>query len=63
MTNKAVGSLFRRKDGQYLMHLPKALVEDTMFPIQVTSSIKVEISFNVGDDKLTIKKAAEKESE
>ncbi len=63
MTNKARGSLFRRKDGQYLMHLPKTLVEDTMFPIPVHSSVKVEISFEVGDKKLTIKKATEKDSD
>ena len=63
MTNRAVGTLFRRKDGQYLMHLPKTLAEDSMFPIPVHSSTKVELSFEVGDDKLTVKKATEKESD
>ena len=57
MVNRANGSLFRRNDGQYLMYLPKSLVEDTMFPIKLSSSVKVELSFKVGDDKIIIKKA------
>ncbi len=56
MVDSARGSLFKRKDGQYLMHLPKALAEDTMFPIPVESSIKVEISFEIGDDKFVVRK-------
>ncbi len=57
MVDRARGSLFKRKDGQYLMHLPKALAEDTMFPIPVESSLKVEISFEKGDDKFVVRKA------
>ena len=60
MVNRANGSLFRRNDGQYLMYLPKSLVEDTMFPIPISSSVKVELSFKVGDDKLIIKKVEDK---
>ncbi|UCG54710.1 MAG: hypothetical protein JSV32_00375 [Dehalococcoidia bacterium] len=56
MVNRVKGALFKRKDGQYFIHLPKTLVEDTMFPITVESTIKVEISFKVGDDKVTIRK-------
>jgi hypothetical protein len=61
LVNKGKGSLYKRKDNQYFLHLPKSFVEDTMFPLPVKDSMKVEVSFHVGDDFFTIKKV-EKEN-
>jgi hypothetical protein len=56
MVNEAKGRLFRRKDGKYLLYLPKRLVEDSMFPLKGNPSVVVKVSFTVGDSKLTIEK-------
>ena len=56
MVREVKGRLFRRKDGKYLIYIPKKLVEDSMFPFTVNPSIKIKISFEVGDNKLTIEK-------
>jgi hypothetical protein len=34
MVNEATGRLFRRKDGKYMIYLPKDLCEDSMFPFK-----------------------------
>lgn len=34
MPNQGKGNLFRRKDGKYLIYLPKDLCEDSMFPFK-----------------------------
>ncbi|MFQ5999316.1 MAG: hypothetical protein ACE5J6_00925 [Candidatus Bathyarchaeia archaeon] len=60
MVNKAKGRLFRRKDGKYLIYVPKDLAEDSMFPFQGNPSVLVKISFKVGEKKLTIEKWEEK---
>jgi len=62
MVSEAKGRLFRRKDGKYLLYVPKDLAEDSMFPFKANPAIKVKINFEVGDDKLTITKY-EEESE
>ncbi|MBC7130312.1 hypothetical protein H5T51_03705 [Candidatus Bathyarchaeota archaeon] len=56
MVNEARGRLFRRKDGKFLIYLPKDLAEDSMFPFKVSDSIYVKISFKIGDNKLIIEK-------
>lgn len=56
MVNEAEGRLFRRKDGKYLLYIPKDLAEDSMFPFKTNSSVIVRISFKVGDKKLTVEK-------
>ena len=59
MVSEAKGTLFRRKDDKYLLYIPKALAEDSMFPIKATPAnpkVRVKISFKAGDNKLTIKK-------
>ena len=56
MTNEAKGRLYRRKDGKYLLYLPRNIVEDSMFPFKVNPAVKVKISFKVGDNKLIIEK-------
>jgi hypothetical protein len=48
--------LFRRKDGKFLIYLPKDLAEDSMFPFKTIDSIKVKVTFRLGDDKIVIEK-------
>ena len=56
MVNEGRGRLFRRKDGKYLIYVPKDLAEDSMFPFKGSSSIKVKISFKLRDNKILIEK-------
>jgi len=56
MVNEGKGRLFRRKDGKYLIYLPKGFAEDSMFPFQTTSSVRVKVRFEKGEDKLIIEK-------
>ena len=63
MVSEGRGRLFRRKDGKYLVYLPKDLAEDSMFPFKGANSIFVKGSFNLKDDKLLIEKWLEPESE
>jgi hypothetical protein len=56
MVSEGRGRLFRRKDGKYLIYLPKDLAEDSMFPFQGSDSIFVKVSFKLGDKKLLIEK-------
>lgn len=56
MVSEGRGRLFRRKDGKYLIYLPKDLAEDSMFPFKGSDSIFVKISFALGDNKLIIEK-------
>ena len=60
MVSEGRGRVFRRKDGKYLIYLPKDLAEDTMFPFK-GSSIPVKISFKIGGDKLIVEKCEERE--
>ncbi len=54
MVNEGRGRLFRRKDGKYLIYVPKDLAEDSMFPFKEGTSILVKISFKIGVDKIII---------
>lgn len=45
------GRLFRRKDGKYLIYLPVALAEDSMFPWKGVESVEVKVSFEPGGEK------------
>lgn len=45
MVSTGRGRLFRRKDGKYLIYLPKSLAEDSMFPFK-GDSIPMKVSFN-----------------
>jgi len=57
MVSEGRGRLFRRKDGKYLIYLPKDLAEDSMFPFKGSDSIFVRVSFKIGDkNKLLIDK-------
>jgi hypothetical protein len=59
MVSEGRGRLFRRKDGKYLIYLPKDLAEDSMFPFKGADSIFVKVSFKLGDKKLLIEKWVE----
>ena len=61
--NEAKGRLFKRKDDKYLIYVPVDLAEDSMFPFKTNSAVPVKISFTVGDNKLTIEKWNEEETE
>jgi hypothetical protein len=60
MVSDGKGRLFRRKDGKYLLYIPKDLAEDSMFPFKADPAVMVNISFKVGDKKLTVEKWKEK---
>jgi hypothetical protein len=60
LVNEAKGRFFRRRDGKYLLYVPKDLAEDSMFPFKENPSVTVKISFKVGDKKLTVEKWKEK---
>ncbi|MCW4010760.1 MAG: hypothetical protein NWF05_09105 [Candidatus Bathyarchaeota archaeon] len=63
MVNEGRGRLFRRKDGKYLVYLPKDLAEDSMFPFKEAESIFVKVSFKLGDKKLFVEKWEQPEPE
>jgi len=63
MVNEGRGRLFRRKDGKYLIYVPKDLAEDSMFPFKTDTSMKVKISFKAGDNKLIVEKWSETSEE
>lgn len=54
MVSEGRGRLFRRKDGKYLIYVPLDLAEDSMFPFKTDASIKLKLSFKLGEDKITV---------
>jgi len=60
VVNEGKGRLFRRKDGKYLLYIPVALAEDSMFPFREelceTDSLHVKISSKLGDNELVIER-------
>jgi len=48
------GRLFRRADGKYLIYLPLDLATDSQFPFKTEKSVKVKVSFKIGEKKLVI---------
>jgi hypothetical protein len=60
MVSEGRGRLFRRKDGKYLLYIPKDLAEDSMFPLKTNSAVIVKVSFKIGDKKLTVEEWEEK---
>lgn len=64
MVNEGRGRLFRRKDGKFLIYLPKDFAEDSMFPFKGADSMLVKVSFKPGgDNKLLIEKWKEPQPE
>jgi hypothetical protein len=58
MVNEGKGRLFKRKDGKYLVYIPKDLAEDSMFPFKGSNSIFVKVSFKLGDSQVLVEKWA-----
>ena len=56
MVSEGRGRLFRRKDGKYLIYIPKDLAQDSMFPFKGEDAVYIKVSFKVGDSKLFIEK-------
>jgi len=54
--------IFRRKDGKYLIYIPKDFAEDSMFPFRTETSVRVKVSFTKGEEKLVIEPYEEKSS-
>lgn len=54
MVSEGRGRLFRRKDGKYLIYLPKDLAEDSMFPWKGAGSIYVKVGFRPGGERLIV---------
>jgi hypothetical protein len=61
VVNEGKGRLFKRKDGKYLVYIPKDLAEDSMFPFKAANAVFVKVSFKLGDSKLSIEKWTEKD--
>jgi len=60
MVNVGKGRLFRRADGKYLIYLPFDLATDSQFPFKTEKSVKVKVSFKIGEKKLVIEPLEEK---
>jgi hypothetical protein len=63
MVSEGKGTLFKRKDGKYLIYLPVDLAEDSMFPFREyrktkrgADSIPVKVEFKKGDNRLIVEK-------
>ena len=56
MVSEGRGRLYQRKDGKYLIYVPKDLAEDSMFPFKFAESLKVKISFKMGKQELIVEK-------
>lgn len=65
MVSEGRARLFRRKDGKYLIYVPKDLAEDSMFPFKGGSSILIKMSFKIGGNRILIEqwKAPEEKEE
>jgi hypothetical protein len=64
MVSDGRGRLFRRKDGKYLIYIPKDLGEDSMFPFKSGESISVKVTFKPGGaQRLLIEKWKEPPAE
>jgi len=54
LVSSGKGRIFRRKDGKYLIYLPKDLAEDSMFPFRTETSVRVKVSFKIGGEQRLI---------
>jgi hypothetical protein len=62
VVNVSKGRIFRRKDNKYLIYLPVYLVRDSQFPFKTETSVRVKVSFKIGEEKLVIEPFEEKQS-
>jgi hypothetical protein len=47
-------TVIQRKDGKYLVYLPKDLVKDSVFPFWGRDTVFAKASFSLGDRRLTV---------
>jgi len=62
VVNVGKGRIFRRKDDVYLIYIPKDFAEDSMFPLRTETSVRVKVSFKIGEEKLVIEPWEEESS-
>ena len=48
--------MLNRKDGKFLIYIPKGLAEDSILPFKGGDSIFVKVSFKIGGNTLLIEK-------
>jgi len=60
VVNVGKARVFRRKDGKYLIYLPLDMATDSMFPFRTETSVRVKVSFKIGEKKLVIEPLEEK---
>ena len=60
MVNVGKARVFRRKDNKYLIYLPFDMVTDSQFPFKTETSVRVKVSFKIGEEKLVIEPLEEK---
>ena len=60
MVNVGKARVFKRKDSKYLIYLPLDLATDSQFPFKTETSVKVKVSFKIGEEKLVIEPLEEK---
>jgi hypothetical protein len=54
VVNVGKARVFKRKDSKYLIYLPFDLVTDSKFPFKTETSVRVKVSFKIGEEKLVI---------
>jgi len=62
VVNVGKARVFKRKDNKYLIYLPFDLVRDSQFPFKTETSVRVKVSFKIGEKKLVIEPLEEKSS-
>jgi len=62
VVNVGKARVFRRKDNKYLIYLPFDMVTDSQFPFKTETSVRVKVSFKIGEEKLVIEPFEEKSS-
>jgi hypothetical protein len=62
VVNVGKANVFRRKDGKYLIYLPLGMATDSQFPFKTETSVRVKVSFKIGEEKLVIEPLEEKAS-
>jgi len=60
VVNVGKARVFKRKDNKYLIYLPFDLVTDSKFPFKTETSVRVKVSFKIGQEKLVIEPLEEK---
>ena len=60
MVNVGKARIFKRKDNKYLIYLPLSLANDSQFPFKTETSVRVKVSFKIGEEKLVVEPFEEK---